>query len=147
MRELYNSTKTFNAVPAKTSVGNEALVGNIIDRAGFESLLFEINIGVKTDGAVVVLVEHDDAAGFGTAVAVPDSDLLGLEANAGIADGVAGSGGIRKIGYQGAKRYVRLTLTTSSNAGSCPLAAVAILGGARHKPAQGADGVDVTQVP
>lgn len=147
MRDLFNNSKVVNAADAETLAGNTALTSHIIDRAGFEGLLFVINIGVKTDGVLTVLVEHDDAAGFGTAVAVPDSDLLGTEAAAGVADAAAGSQGVRKIGYQGDKRYVKCTVTASSNAGSCPASVVAILTAGRHNPAQGADGAAITQVP
>lgn len=147
MRELFHSTKTVNALSAITSVTNEALVGAVIDRAGYESVLFEINIGAKTDGTIAVLVEHDDASGFGTATAVDDADLIGTEAAAGVADAAVGADGIRKIGYVGEKRYVRITLTTASNAGSVPVSVVANLFGGRHLPAQGADGAAVTQTP
>lgn len=134
MKDLHNNIKTTLAVAPKTSTGNEAIVGEIIDLAGYRSCEFAIAYGDKADGAVAVLVEEDDDAALATAAAVADADLLGTEADAGVADGTAGANSVKKIGYRGTKRYVRLTLTTSSNAGSCPVGAVAILGHPSHAP-------------
>lgn len=134
MKDLHNNIKVTPAVHPKTSVGNEALVGEIIDRAGYESLEFAISYGTKTDGTVTVLVEDGDDAALADAAAVADADLHGTEAAAGAADAADSSESAKKIGYRGSKRYVRMTLTTASNAGSCPVSAVAILGHASHAP-------------
>jgi hypothetical protein len=147
MREFFTSTKVVNAVPAKTSVGNETINGTDIDRAGFESVLFAINIGAKTDGTVVPQVEESDTGGGAGYTAVADADLIGLESDASVADAAAGANEVRKLAYKGYKRFVRLVLTVASNAGSAPVAAVAILGHARHAPNQNAAGAAVTQVP
>lgn len=146
MREFFNSTYTVPAVSPITSVTNEVLTAIAVDRLNFESALFEIAIGAKTDGAVAVEVQESDASGSGYTAAA-DADLIGLEATAGVADSTAGANSVRKIGYKGIKRYLKLVLTITSNAGSLPISATCLLGHGRHVPAQGADGAAITQVP
>lgn len=147
MRELFHSTKVINVIPPITNSDNTARVGSIVDHAGFEAAMYVIAYGNKTDGVVTVLLEEGDDAALADAAAVADADLHGTEALVAAADGVANANKIGKLGYQGNKRYTRLTLTPSSNAGSLPLAAQAILTGARHNPVQAGDGSAVVQVP
>jgi hypothetical protein len=63
---------------------------------------------------------------------VADTFLLGTEAEAGFQ--FDDDDEVRKIGYRGDKRYVRLTITPSGNTGDAPLAALAILGGPKLAP-------------
>ncbi len=79
------------------------------------------------------------------AAAVADTNLLGTEALAGFT--FADDDEVRKIGYMGHKRYVRLTITPASNTGAWDIAALALLGRPRHAPSQTADVAVVTQVP
>lgn len=128
MRDLANNIHTMRAISPVVATDNTALVSEIIDRRDFGSLAFVIQTGTlaDSDATFAVLVEHDDAGGFGTAVAVPDNMLNGTEALAGFT--VSADNVTRKIGYVGEKRYVRLTITPSGNSGNAPIAAVAILG-------------------
>ena len=41
---------------------------------------------------------------------------------------------VRKIGYIGDKRYVRLTITPAANTGNADLSAIAVLAGVRKAP-------------
>ena len=148
MRDLYHALKIIPAIdPDEGAADNTAKVSDIIDTAGHESLLFAISTGslVDADATFAVLVEDGDDSGLSDAAAVADENLLGTEALAGFT--FADDGETRKIGYIGPKRYVRLTITPTGNAGAWDSSAVAIQGHSRHQPSQTGDGADVTQTP
>lgn len=134
MRDLHNNIKAVNAIAPQNQAGNVAVVSSIIDRQGFESLEFVILTGslADVDATFTVLVEHGDTSNLADAAAVDDSDLLGTEADASFTFDDDNS--VKKIGYTGEKRYVRLTITPANNAGDAYLAAVAILGHAFSAP-------------
>jgi len=138
MRDLANHLAFRRAIsPAAAGTDNTAIVSQIIDLAGFDSMCFAINIGANTDtdATFAVLVEHSDAANFSGSVAVPDSQLTGTEAAASFT-AADDDNKVRKIGYVGPKRYVRLTITPSgNNSGNIFVDAIAILSGARYWPA------------
>lgn len=130
MRDLMNNVHLVPLIaPVAARTDNTAVVSAIIDRAGYDSLTFGIVTGTNTDAnaTFTVLVEDGDASNLSDAAAVADADLIGSEALAGFtfADDVE----CRKIGYKGAKRYTRVTVTPSGNdSGNIFLAGIAILG-------------------
>lgn len=128
MRDLMNNIHVRRAISPVSVADNTAQVGQVIDRQGFDSLTFVLALGslADPDANFVVLVEHDDASGFGTAAAVADEELIGTEVLAGFQ--FDDDNEVRKIGYAGIKRYVRLTVTPVNNASAALLSAVAILG-------------------
>jgi peptidoglycan hydrolase-like protein with peptidoglycan-binding domain len=130
---LHNKVKVARAIDAVTSVGNEVITGQAVDLAGYKSAEFAISYGNKTDGAVAVELQECDTVG-GAYTAVADADLLGTEAAVSVADGVAGANTVKKLGYRGSKLFLKLVATITSNAGSCPLSAVAVLGHPNHAP-------------
>ncbi len=134
MRDLHNNIKAVRAISPVVVADDTAQVGQIIDRQGFESLEFVILTGTlaDADATFAVLVEHGDASDLSDADAVADNDLLGTEADASFT--AADDNAVKKIGYKGEKRYVRLTITPSGNAANASLAAVAILSHAFDKP-------------
>jgi len=79
MRDLYNHLTFRRAISPVSVADNTAAVSQIIDRQGFDSLVFAIAIGsvADADATFAVLVEDDDASGFGTAAAVVDAELNG----------------------------------------------------------------------
>lgn len=122
--------------PVAAHTTNSARVGTIIDRAGYESLTYLINIGAITDGSpplseFTVLLEHGDESDLSDGEAVPDSMLIGTEALAGFTG--LDDGECRKLGYIGDKRYTRLTITPSNNV-SAYFSAIALLGHPRNAP-------------
>lgn len=148
MRDLHNSIRFQRGISAISGAAdNVAQVSQIIDRAGYESLEFVISTGtlVDADATFTVLVEDSVNADFTSQTTVAAADLLGTVGNAGFQ--FDDDNEIRKIGYRGSKRYVRLTITPATNTGAWPICAVAVLGNPRHSPNQNAAGADVTQAP
>lgn len=134
MRDMMNQIN-IKRVISPVSVGdNTAQVGQIIDRQGFDSLTYVIALGsiADADTTFVVLLEEGDAANLSDAAAVADADLIGTELLAGFQ--FDSDNGCRKLGYKGAKRYTRLTITPANNASAALLAAVAVLGAPERSP-------------
>ena len=133
MRDLYNNISIQKVIAPVVVSDNTAAVGTVIDRLGFESVTFAIATGTlaDADATFAVLLEESNASGSDFA-AVADADLIGTEAAAGFNYGDDGE--TRKLGYIGAKRYLKLTVTPSGNSGSAPIAAVAILGHPHNAP-------------
>ena len=140
MRDSISNIQVKRAIsPVSGAADNVASVSQIIDRQGYDSLAFIILTGAvaDADATFAVLVEHDDVVGFGTASAVADADLISQSSAA--PEAAAGfqfddDNEVRKIGYIGDKRYVRLTITPANNSGAWLHGAVAILGRPEHAP-------------
>lgn len=134
MRDLMNNIHVVRAISPVSVSDNTAQVSQIIDVQDYNSLTFVIAAGglADTDATFAVLVEHGDDPALSDAAAVPDEQLIGTEALAGFT--FADDDEPRKIGYRGSKRYVRLTVTPSSNSAAALLAAVAILGHPAQRP-------------
>jgi len=134
MRDLFNNVTVARAIAPVSVSDNTAQVSQIIDRQGYSSATFAILAGslADADATFTTLVEHGDAANLSDAAAAPDSELLGTEALASFT--FADDNATRKIGYKGAKRYLRLTITPANNASAALLGAVAILGHAQLAP-------------
>jgi hypothetical protein len=142
MRDNISCLQVKRAISPVSVADNTAQVSQIIDRQGYDSLAFLIATGSLGDADVTftVLVEDGDAANLSDAAAVADAELVPQDASSATApEAQAGfqfddDNEVRKIGYRGNKRYVRLTITPANNATAALLAAVAILGHAEQKP-------------
>ncbi len=136
--DLHNNIKVTKmlAPAANNNISTTPLVSAIIDTAGYGSLEMVIMTGALTDADAVysVLVEDGDNSALTDNVAVDDAFLLGTEVLAAFT--FANDGEVRKIGYIGKKRYVRMTITptTSANSGDTPIAILAIQGSAVTRP-------------
>jgi hypothetical protein len=141
MRDSLNSLAFRPALGPVVANDNTALVGSVVDRLGFDSLTFAILTGTlaDADATFAVLVEHGDAANLSDAVPVVDAELIsqtpGTAPEAAASFTFADDGVTKKIGYLGSKRYTRLTITPTGNAGNAPLAAVAVLANPALRPA------------
>jgi hypothetical protein len=126
MQDLFNSINVKRVISPVSEAGNTALVGQVIDRQGFESLTYVIATGSLGDAGAefTTLLEESDTNFSGAAVA--DADLLGTEALASFIQ--SDDDKVFKIGYRGNKRYTRLTITPANNATASLISAVAILG-------------------
>ncbi|SHF02300.1 hypothetical protein SAMN02745157_1460 [Kaistia soli DSM 19436] len=135
MRDLLNSIHPVRAIsPAAAVADNTPIVSQIIDTAGYESLTFLILIGAlaDADAAFAVSLTHGDAANLSDGVAVPAANILGGLANANFT--FSDDDKVRKVGYLGSKRYVRLTITPANNTGNAFVSALALLGAGRFRP-------------
>lgn len=141
MRDLISRVQVKRAISPVSGAGdNTAQVSQIIDRQGYASLAFLIATGslADADATFAVTVDEGNAANLSDASAVADVDLV--TQTPGTAPKTAASfqfdsdDQVRKIGYIGSKRYVRLTITPSANTGAWLVAALALLSNAEHKP-------------
>lgn len=135
MRDSANHLAFRRAIsPAAAVADDTPLVSQIIDKNGYEGLVFGILTGAlaDADATFTVQVDHGDAADLSDATAVPDEQLTGTEAAASFT--FADDDTTRKIGYVGSKRYVRLTITPAANLANAYIAAVAVLMHGRYWP-------------
>lgn len=135
MRDFMNRINVRRAIsPAAAVTDNTAFVSQIIDCAGYDGLVFVINLGslADVDATFVVLIEDGDNSALSDNAAVVDAKLTGTELLAGFT--FAEDNKLREIGYVGNKRYVRMTITPSGNTGNIFLSAIAILFGGRYNP-------------
>jgi hypothetical protein len=128
MRDMMNNIQTVPAIAPVVVADNTAQVSAIIDLQNYDACTFVITTGTlaDADATFAVTMDHGNASNLSDAAAVTSADLVGTYALAGFT--FADDGETRKIGYVGARRYVRLTVTPSSNSGNAPLAAIAVLG-------------------
>lgn len=114
MKDLHNNIHVARGIsPAAAGTDNTAMVSQVCDRKGYEAVEFLINIGANTDSNATFAVLFEDSDDNVTYGAVADKDLLGTEALAGFQ--YDDDNEVRKIGYTGGKRYVRVTITPSGN--------------------------------
>jgi hypothetical protein len=114
--------------PAATAADNTAIVSQIVDTRGYESATFVILTGSlpDADATFAVTIDHGDVSNLSDAASVPTDMLLGTTALAGFT--FAADDSVRKIGYVGPKRYVRVTITPAANSSASLIAGVWILG-------------------
>ncbi|WP_242149596.1 hypothetical protein [Sphingomonas sp. BAUL-RG-20F-R05-02] len=134
MRDIVNLITPVVAIAPTVITDNTALVGNIIDTNGYEGVAFLFNLGVlaATSATFAVTAEHGDAADLSDAVAVPNSNLPGTLALASFDQSAKNK--TRKLGYTGAKRYVRIRVTPAGNNAAAPISAMALLAYPRFRP-------------
>lgn len=141
MRDNISNMQVKRAIsPVSGGANDTPVVSQIIDRQGFDSLAFLIATGsvADADATFTVLVEHGDDSGLSDAAAVADAELVsqtnGTAPEAAASFQFDDDNEVRKIGYLGTKRYVRLTITPANNTGAWLVSALAVLENAEHKP-------------
>lgn len=132
MRDMTKNVQAKRVISPVSVADNTAQVGQAIDHQGYDGALYTILIGsvADADATFTVLLEESDASGSGYA-AVADADMNSQGSNAPETDGAFqfdDDNEVRKIGYIGAKRYTRLTITPVNNASAAVVAAVCHLG-------------------
>lgn len=135
MKNLHHDVKYSRALsPAVATTNDTAFVSEILDTANFKVNEVVILTGSLADAnaTFAVLLEEGDVSTLTDNAAVADGDLLGTEALAAFT--FAADNSVKKLGYIGAKRYIRLTVTPSGNTGDAYVAAVWAQGGARVAP-------------
>ena len=133
-KDLHNNIDVKRAISPVSESGNTALVSQILDTRGYESIELVIATGsiADADATFTVLIEDGDNGALSDAAAVADTFLLGTEVQAGFA--FDDDNECRKIGYVGGKRYLRATITPANNASAALISAVWVLSNARTAP-------------
>lgn len=126
-RNTIHGLKMVVALAPVVATDNTALATDIIDTQGASALEFVIQSGTlaDADATFAVTMEHGDDSALADTAAVAAKDLVGTLAAAGFT--FADDKKTKKVGYRCNKRYVRLTITPTGNAGNAPLAVLAIL--------------------
>jgi hypothetical protein len=135
MRDFANQVHPVAAIsPAAAITDNSVLTSAIIDTSGYESCVFLINLGLLAAAAATfaVTLDHGDDAALADAAAVPATNLTGTLALASFDQ--AADNKVRKIGYTGSKRYVRMKITPNGNNAAANISAVALLSDGRFIP-------------
>ncbi len=132
--DLHNSIKSSRAISPVSVADNTAAVSQILDTANFNAheLLIATGSIADADATFAVLIEEGDNSALSDAAAVADADLLGTESAASFQ--FDDDNETRKIGYIGAKRYIRATITPTGNASAALISAVWLQAGARVAP-------------
>jgi hypothetical protein len=133
--DLHNNIDLKRGIsPAAATSDNTAWVSQIVDTAGYDACEFIILTGslADADATFTVLVEDGTTTNLSDAAAVADQYLLGLESIASFT--FVADDKVRKIGYVGMKRYLRVTITPANNAGAAFVAGVWLLGNPRVAP-------------
>ncbi len=127
MQDTYN--KVSPVVAAKMATRTANVTGEVVDLAGYDSVTFVVMSGTLTDGTyTTALKESDDGSTFTT---VDSSQILGGNVSFAATDDDT----VKKLGYVGGKRYVRLDITVSGATSGGVIGAIAVRANARHAPA------------
>lgn len=131
MKDLHNNIKVLSAIaPAAIVAADATKTSAIIDTKDFKSLEFAVQSGAITDGTFTGTVYESDADDMTGETAVAAADLIGT-APVFIAteDNV-----VKKVGYIGTKRYVRIKMVQSGATTGGFISAQAIQGDPRVAP-------------
>jgi hypothetical protein len=133
-QDLHNVIRAVRAIePVAAGTTGTGQVGQIVDRSGYSGVEFVIGYGAitATSATYTVRIKEGDATSAMTSVA--DADLIGTEADAGVAAAARVDGSTEKvfkrIGYKGNKRYVQCSVINTATAAT-PVSAACIL----HSP-------------
>lgn len=128
MRDLMNNVHLKRCISPVSVADTTAQVGQIIDRQGFDSLMYAIAIGSVADAdcTFTVLLEEGDNSALSDAATVAAVDLIGTTTLAAFQ--FDDDNEPRKLGYKGNKRYTRLTITPVANSSAAVISALAVLG-------------------
>ncbi len=102
MLDLYNNSAVDLAKDLSLINTETTTVGNIVDLAGYEGVVFCGLTGTVTTGDGYTIIQEGDAADLADAATAPAASVQGgIILNAGDNDIV------RRMAYRGGKRYVR----------------------------------------
>ena len=134
MFDFHNDVFLVGVLTPIPELGSSTIDTNILDTSGFYEVEYAINIGelIDVDATFTVTMAHGDDAGLSDGVPVPSQFLLGTLAEASWT--FADDNSVRRIGYNGHKRFVRLSVTTANNTSLALYGVNAYLSGARELP-------------
>ena len=114
LREIHNIINTDVALNVQTITDDTTTNGNEIDLQGFGAVEFVIFTGTLTVGDFTPLIQETDTS-TSYSGSVADADLTNTEASAAFTTDTDDNK-ITRIGYIGSKRYVRLSIVSTSTA-------------------------------
>lgn len=126
MKDMHNNISIVNVITPQavgtTGIGGGKISG-IIDRQGFNSVEFAYQSGASASVAdTIVPVVYEAAATGDSFTSVANADLLGTESAITLT-----AAGVKRVGYAGSKRYLKLRLYGVGTA-TAIVAATAVLG-------------------
>lgn len=129
--DLVNTLGVARGISPVTQTNSDtAIVSQIIDMSLYVGGMFVILTGTLSDAdaTFTTLLEEGDVSNLSDAAAVADADMVtmtnGTAPEAAASFTFANDDSVYRLGYNGAKRYIRLTITPSGNgAGNAPVAA------------------------
>jgi hypothetical protein len=128
-RDLKNNIKIENGLNIASITTNTTTAGVEVDTQGYESVTIEVITGARTDGTVTPLLQESDVSGSYSG-SVADEDLVGLEADAALSTANSRA----RFGYIGTKRYVKVSLVSTSVTTGLTAGASVILGNPKSAP-------------
>ena len=128
-RDLKNDIKIVNGLNIASITTNTTTAGVEVDTQGYESVTIEVITGARTDGTVTPLLQESDVSATYSG-SVADEDLIGLEADAALSALNARS----RFGYIGKKRYIKVSLVSTSVTTGLTAGASVILGNPKSAP-------------
>ena len=128
-RDLKNDIKIVNGLNIASITTNTTTGGVEVDTQGYESVTIEVITGARTDGTVTPLLQESDVTATYSG-SVADEDLIGLEADAALSALNARS----RFGYIGKKRYIKVSLVSTSVTTGLTAGASVILGNPKSAP-------------
>lgn len=135
MKDLHSKVGVLSALSPALTTATTDTAGNAIDLQGFNSLAFVAQTGAvtTTNASINLRVQESDTATASDFSDVAPVDLTG--SNPAFTAGVASiANAVRKVGYHGAKRYVRIVRTGAASA-TGNVGAIAVLGHPTNAPA------------
>lgn len=136
MKDLHNNVKVVQALNSALTTATTDTAGAAVDRQGYESVEFIAQTGVVTTTTVSIAmrVQESDTSTASDFTDVAAADLIGTTADFSFTAGATSiANDVRKIGYRGNKRYVRVVRTASATATGI-VGAVAVLSKAHIAP-------------
>lgn len=133
MRDLHSSIKNVRVIePQTVGTTGTGRTGKIVDLQGYEGCEFIVQYGSVTATTAVFTVTMKEGSATSALTSVADSDMISTELAAGLGATTARASGVSKnvskrIGYIGSKRYVNLSVKSTTTAGAV-IAVAAIVG-------------------
>ena len=128
VKEITTKMKQQLAFNVAAITSDTTTTGNIIDVSDADGgVNFTFFSGAYTDGSYVLLVEEGNDSGLSDAAAVDDLQLVAQDTSSATAPEaqttIAAANKIKRIGYRGSKRYVRLSIVSTSTSSGATLGA------------------------
>ncbi len=131
-RDLHSNIKASKALATSAISSDTNTDGEVIDTAGYKSCEFVILSATLTDGTYTPAILESDASDMSGATAADAADLIGTVAAATFA--ATADGAVKKLGYKGNKRYVKLRIASTGTTSGGTVSAVCIQGEPSYAP-------------